>query len=82
MSYPKGNKRGVLNRVQQSVVCNASATNFLPTTDFSGIFGYPNVNQIDCEDCERILIPEVSASGFFQTNLKSFHTYAGRFGKR
>lgn len=37
-------RRGVLNRAKSSVVCNASATNFLLTTDFSGIFGYPNVN--------------------------------------
>ena len=34
------------------------------------------------QNIERNLIPEVSASGFFQTNLKSFHTYAGGFGNR
>lgn len=37
-------RRGVLNRAKSPVVCNASATNFLLTTDFSGIFGYPNVS--------------------------------------
>ena len=36
-------RRGVLNRAKSPVVCNASATNFLLTTDFSGIFGYANV---------------------------------------
>ncbi len=39
-------RRGVLNRAKSPVVCNASATNFLLTTDFSGIFGYANVNRI------------------------------------
>lgn len=36
-------RRGVLNRVKLSMVCNASATNFRVPPDFPGTFGYPNV---------------------------------------
>ena len=31
------------------------------------------------QNTKRNLIPEVSTSGIFQTNLKSFHIYAGSF---
>ena len=41
-----------------------------------------NVNQIVYVRSQRILIPEALASGIFQTNLKSFHTYAGSLGNR
>lgn len=37
-------RRGVLNRVKLSMVCNASATNFRVPPDFPGTFGYANVN--------------------------------------
>ena len=37
------NKRGILNRVESSLVCNVSATNFRVNPDFSAVFGYLNV---------------------------------------
>lgn len=39
------NKRGGLNRIQSSVVCNVFATTFRVIPWFSSIFGYPNVKQ-------------------------------------
>lgn len=41
-----GDKRGVLNGAEMSVVCNACATYFRVTLDFPAVFGYANVNRI------------------------------------
>jgi len=41
------NKRGILNRVESSLVCNVSATNFRVNPDFSAVFGYANVNCLE-----------------------------------
>lgn len=59
------NKRGILNRVESSLVCNVSATNFRVIPDFLAVFGYPNVNLTFTKNIRRIFIPEVSASGIF-----------------
>lgn len=46
------NKRGILNRVESSLVCNVSATNFRVNPDFSAVFGYLNDN-LERSDNER-----------------------------
>ena len=69
-----GIKRGVLNRIQSSTVCNASATNS------GGIPVFPPVSVtqtlIRAYTCnhKRIFIPEVSASGIFLIEILSFLT--------
>ena len=55
------NKRGILNRVESSLVCNVSATNFRVTPDFSAVFGYANVN--------------LSLQGFLFTQFQAFGAY-------
>lgn len=66
------NKRGILNRVESSLVCNVSATNFCVNPDFSAVFGYPNVNMAPSANEKK-----QSFFGFglqFQKNYKPLRT--------
>lgn len=58
-------RRGVLNRVKLSMVCNASATNFRVPPDFPGTFGYANVNHTSQDNSIRFTVSQDICSGRF-----------------